>query len=451
MRQLQIRAVSHEAAFLHDIGGVCIVDWQSKTYGVVLGGGGAKGAYQIGVWRAMKETGIRYGGLIGTSVGSLNATLFALGDLDVAEHLWRSMRVEEVLGINAGLPGDEQESRWAANWKLTRKFARNGTFSMEPLRKLLKAHVNESKVRAACMPLGLVTWSLTAMKPVVAFLEDIPVGKLHDYLLASCCLPVFDNRLMNGERFLDGSVYDNLPVEPLYQRGFHDIISIDLSAMGHVREFMAPDLHHERIRSAESLGGLLHHNPLLCERNLFLGYTDAMKHFGSLSGHRYTFTGLTGEELRPVNLRFDLNPGEKAAVHELSDMAIMRLIRAIQGASGTGETTMDGVREIAADLLNIPRHIIRAPGSLEGEIRRELVRLSHADSLRQQARSRVSMKALAAFLKNSAEQPQISAITLLMDYGLGQAFWEALAFGRPEWVVGIWYLRHLRAKEDRDD
>lgn len=425
-------------------------DWQSKAFGVVLGGGGAKGAYQIGVWRAMKEAGIRYGGLIGTSVGSLNATLFALGNLDVAEHLWRNMRMEEVLGINAGLPGNERESRWATNWKLTRKLARNGTFSVEPLRKLLKAHVDESKVRAAGIPLGLVTWSLTAMKPIVAFLEDIPAGKLHDYLLASCCLPVFDNRLMSGERFLDGSVYDNLPVEPLYQRGFHDIISVDLSAMGHVREFEAPDLHHVRIRNSESLGGLLHLDPLLIERNLFLGYSDAMKRFGSLFGHRYTFTGLTGEEMRPVNLRFDLDPGNRAAVHELSDTAIMRLIHAIQGASATGETTMDGVREIAAGLLNIPRHIIRSPGSLEGEIRRELARLNHVDSLRQQARSRISVKALAAFLKDSAEQPQISAIALLMDYGLGQVFWEALALGRPGWVVGIWYLRHLRAEENKD-
>ena len=422
-------------------------NWQDKQYGVAMGGGGAKGSYQIGVWRAMQETGIRVGGLIGTSVGSLNAALFALGDLAAAEAMWRSIRIEEVLGLNAVRPGEDRDSRWETNLKLTRMMARNGTFSMEPMRSLLKTHVDESRIRAAGIPLGIVTWSLTTMKPVVAFLEDIPAGQFHEYLLASSCLPFFDNRLMDGERFMDGSVYDNLPVEPLYQKGFHDIISVSLSAPGHVREFDAPDLRHVRIRNTEPLGGLLHLDPLLCERNFFLGYSDAMKRFGGLTGHRYTFTALTEEEQRPVNLRFDLDPGNRATVHELSETAIMRLIRTIQGASAAGETTMDGLRELAAGLLGIPRHVIRSPGSLEGEIRRELKHLSRKASMKQHARSRLSVKALATFLKDSADQPQIGAVGLLMDHQHGQAFWEALALARPEWVAGIWYLRLLRGDE----
>lgn len=423
-------------------------DWQNKVYGVALGGGGAKGSYQIGVWRAMRETGIRIGGLIGTSVGSLNAALFALGDLAAAEALWRGIRVEEVFGLNAGQPGEDRDSRWETNLKLTRIMARNGTFSMDPLRRLLKTHMDESQIRAAGMPLGLVTWSLTSMKPVVAFLEDIPAGQFHEYLLASGCLPLFENRLMGGERFMDGSVYDNLPVEPLYQKGFHDIISVSLSAMGHVREFDAPDLHHVRIRNSEPLGGLLHLDPLMVERNFFLGYADAMKRFGGLTGRRYTFTALTAEEQRPVNLRFDLDPGNRATVHELSETAIMRLIHAIQGASVTGETAMDGLRELAAGLLGIPMHVIRSSGSLEGEIRRELKRLSRKESVKHHARTRLSVKALAAFLKDSADHPQIGVVRLLMDNQHGQAFWEALALARPEWVAGIWYLRLLQGAID---
>ena len=45
----------------------------SKEYGIVLEGGGARGAYQIGAWKALKEAGIRIKGISGASVGALNS------------------------------------------------------------------------------------------------------------------------------------------------------------------------------------------------------------------------------------------------------------------------------------------------------------------------------------------------------------------------------------------
>ncbi len=58
--------------------------------GLVLDGGGGKGAYQIGVWQALKETGLdRYvTDIAGTSVGGLNAALFVKGNLEEAEAIW---------------------------------------------------------------------------------------------------------------------------------------------------------------------------------------------------------------------------------------------------------------------------------------------------------------------------------------------------------------------------
>ena len=52
----------------------------SKEYGIVLEGGGAKGAYQIGAWRALREAGIRIKGAAGTSVGALNGALICMDD-----------------------------------------------------------------------------------------------------------------------------------------------------------------------------------------------------------------------------------------------------------------------------------------------------------------------------------------------------------------------------------
>ena len=57
----------------------------SKTYAIALEGGGAKGAYEIGAWKALEEAGIKYNAVSGTSVGALNGALMAMRDLPRAE------------------------------------------------------------------------------------------------------------------------------------------------------------------------------------------------------------------------------------------------------------------------------------------------------------------------------------------------------------------------------
>jgi len=63
----------------------------AENFGLVLSGGGAKGAYQVGVWKALEDYGIsnQITVISGTSVGALNAALFACSDLGEAEKLWR--------------------------------------------------------------------------------------------------------------------------------------------------------------------------------------------------------------------------------------------------------------------------------------------------------------------------------------------------------------------------
>jgi len=54
----------------------------SKDYGIVLEGGGAKGAYQIGAWKALREAGIKVKGVAGTSVGALNGAFICMDDIE---------------------------------------------------------------------------------------------------------------------------------------------------------------------------------------------------------------------------------------------------------------------------------------------------------------------------------------------------------------------------------
>lgn len=68
--------------------------------GLVLAGGGAKGAYQVGCWKALRACGVtRFGAIAGTSVGALNAVLVANDDFDKAESIWHDMSFGRVLRL----------------------------------------------------------------------------------------------------------------------------------------------------------------------------------------------------------------------------------------------------------------------------------------------------------------------------------------------------------------
>ena len=71
----------------------------TKEYGLVLEGGGAKGAYQIGAWRAMKEAGVRLKGIAGTSVGALNGALICMDDLEKAENVWENITYSSIMSV----------------------------------------------------------------------------------------------------------------------------------------------------------------------------------------------------------------------------------------------------------------------------------------------------------------------------------------------------------------
>ena len=68
---------------------------------LVLAGGGARGSYQVGVWRALTELGWRPQIITGTSVGSLNGAMFALDLYETARDMWLTIRSQDVIELPA--------------------------------------------------------------------------------------------------------------------------------------------------------------------------------------------------------------------------------------------------------------------------------------------------------------------------------------------------------------
>ena len=65
---------------------------------LVLSGGGAKGSYQLGVWKALRELNIKFDIITGTSVGALNGALIVQNSYYKAKKIWNTMSFETIFG-----------------------------------------------------------------------------------------------------------------------------------------------------------------------------------------------------------------------------------------------------------------------------------------------------------------------------------------------------------------
>ncbi len=264
-------------------------------YGLVLEGGGAKGAYQIGAFKALQELGLEIGAVAGTSVGALNGAMIVQGDIEKAYEMWQNISPSKVIEIDE-LRLKELKARHLKTGNLSYYFKRlreilgDGGLDVSPLRNLLVENIDEEKLRQSPMDLGIVTVSLSDMKPLELFIEDIPTGQLVDYLMASSGLPVFKQEPLGGKRFIDGGFHDNLPVNLLVSKGYTDIIAIRTFGPGRHQKINNRDLKIQYISPVDDLGGVLHFDGDMARRNLKLGYYDALRVFRGLQGKHYYLT-----------------------------------------------------------------------------------------------------------------------------------------------------------------
>ena len=258
---------------------------------LVLGGGGAKGAYEVGAIAALEELGVRALSVYGTSVGALNAAMYAQGNMAAAEELWGSIRLSDVISEESLALADDAENVFDHPEKLLEfvtRYAQRKGMDVTPLVRVIARYVDEDAVRRSGVRLGLVTTRFPSMAMVEKRLEEMEPGSLHDWLLASAsCFPVFPITAIGEERYIDGSFCDNTPVK-MAVRGARHIIAIDIGKhRSHAQYDRRPNVTY--IRTSQPLGGLLTFDPELSARNRILGYNDTMKAFGRMRGTRYAF------------------------------------------------------------------------------------------------------------------------------------------------------------------
>ena len=268
---------------------------------LVLAGGGARGSYQVGVWRALTELGWNPQIITGTSVGSLNGAMFALDLYETARDMWTSIRSQDVMEL------PEETRNLTELHQFLRDVVRAGGMDVTPLEEIVERVLDEDALRASPIRFGLVTVEKRGLKPRELPLEEIPKGKVKDYLLASAaCFPALRAKQIDGVQFLDGGYRDNMPTALAQKMGAEELVCVDLEGVG-ITLPNRTGLPTTMVRSYWELGDILHFDPDTARRNIELGYYDTLRAFGRLRGCAYAVakTEQTAQDAAAFRQRFD--------------------------------------------------------------------------------------------------------------------------------------------------
>ncbi len=197
---------------------------RDRTLAVVLSGGGARGALQVGALRALLEAGIRPQIMVGTSAGALNAGALAVYGLNL-EGVARLERAWHEAAHTDLLPSDS----W---WSLMRSlFRKNRKARQERLRAFLIDHGLDPALRFGDIEgvrVGMVAADMKSLSMVVY--GERPEDSLLEGILASTALvPWLPPVEVNDRELIDGGVISNVPIQVAVRWGATDILAIDVA------------------------------------------------------------------------------------------------------------------------------------------------------------------------------------------------------------------------------
>ncbi len=252
---------------------------------LVLSGGGSKGSYQIGVWKALKKLNIKYDIVTGTSVGALNGALITQKSYYKAISVWKKLNLKVLFGDEAIESTDDLK----VMKMYSNNFFKHGGMEVKQLEELISNSIDYKKFYNSNIDYGLVTFDLSNKKPLQITKKEIPKSLLADYLMASAsCYPAFKKKEIEGKKYIDGGIVDNLPINLAINMGADEIIAVDLNAPG-IKQKPIKKVPTLTIKPNNKLTNFLNFNEEGARKNMKFGYNDTMKILNQLEGKTYTF------------------------------------------------------------------------------------------------------------------------------------------------------------------
>ena len=260
--------------------------------GLVLEGGGARGAYQIGALRALFEAGYKFDGITGTSVGAINGSMIAQGRFDEVIEMWKVLEFSSFFDLDddhasklaSGNYDSETVKYFIKFFKESFKAKGVDTYKM---RAMIEENIDEDLLRASGIDFGLMTVSRTDRRSRPMFLDDIPEGKVSDYILASATFPGFKKTVVDEQAFIDGGLYDNMPINMLLDIGYRDIVAIETRSYIPKRKPNDNSAQIHYLVPSVKPGRFMDFSLQVKLDSMDLGYMDTIKILRGYIGYRY--------------------------------------------------------------------------------------------------------------------------------------------------------------------
>ena len=260
---------------------------------IVFAGGGSKGAYQIGAWKALNELGETFDIATGTSIGSINAGFYVQHDFDAAYQMWSELRADAIMtnGINMDRSFESVFSQRDQLVPFIKNYINSKGADVKPFHERLKSYFDPGKFFGSDVDYALVATEFPSMNPVTVKKTDMakdPQNAWQWLAASAACFPVFPVMEIGGKNYVDGGYYDNIPVAPAFVLGADEAVVIDLKTENNHEGY----LHHPRvkyIKPTRDLGTFMNFEREVLDRSIRLGYNDTMKAYGRYYGGLYTF------------------------------------------------------------------------------------------------------------------------------------------------------------------
>ncbi len=261
-----------------------------ERWALTLAGGGGKGAYEIGVWQALREIGLEKNliAVSGSSSGALNAALISLNEFDKAKTIWSSIMPKQFLDIN-------YDTIIGPLNTLVKRTLTAGLCSRDGLIEIIDKYLNLEQLAGARIPayVSISRYSSDCIdclseKPQVEYisLSEVSPDDARQFLLASSAMPyIYPPEIIHGNVYRDGGLADNVPIYPMTSVGADNLIVVKLEPDDKVDTSLYSKFKEvvEIIPSRE-IGDLFDGTLEFTSRNvmfrMLLGYYDTLRIFG---------------------------------------------------------------------------------------------------------------------------------------------------------------------------
>ncbi len=299
----------------------------NRKIALCLGGGGSKGAFEAGVVQALLDMGYRFDIVTGCSIGSFNGAMLVQQQFDRARQLWDKITISGVIadGVNFEPSLEKLIEQKDAILPFIKNTLQSGV-DISPLKDLMEEYIDPDSFFASDIDFGLVTVSFPQMKPVFKTKSQLTRDDLRSWLLASAsCFPAFPMCEIDGNLYLDGAYYDNLPIDLAFEMGADHVFAVDLrQEPDHEHYYYHPCVTY--IKPTYDLGSFLYFEQDSIQANITMGYLDTCKKLGKYKGDLYAFDGFDSEEVldfaqkfcrRLVDLELPSDPENEPVVSRL--------------------------------------------------------------------------------------------------------------------------------------